>query len=316
MLEYLRSKGFELTITSLKCGHGFLTTSGNVSEHTTGNAVDIAVINGVPVPATRARGPSTDELINDVLQLQGTMHPHQVISLEDLPGETSFAMADHYDHVHVGYHPLAGSPLEAQFAALLKPDQWQRLIDRLGEIENPDVPVNPRSTRCPTSSQRRALRAGSGDSAAATAAERRESRPWPSSSDSSSSTSPAPCRWPTGATWRATRPDAEESVLVIETPGRAAAGPPGAGAGRAGRARAEPEAAAADPGHRDARLRALRRARTRRAAGSTRRLRGRGHRRRPRRRGHRAAEPRPARAGGRRRRPRTARARRRAGRGS
>ena len=34
VLEYLRSKGFELTITSLKCGHGFLTTSGNVSEHT------------------------------------------------------------------------------------------------------------------------------------------------------------------------------------------------------------------------------------------------------------------------------------------
>ncbi len=49
------------------------------------------------------------------------MHPHQVISLEDLPGETSFALADHYDHVHVGYHPLEGGPLEAQFAALLKP---------------------------------------------------------------------------------------------------------------------------------------------------------------------------------------------------
>ena len=43
------------------------------------------------------------------------MHPHQVISLEDLPGETSFAMADHSDHVHVGYHPIeAGNPLEAQ----------------------------------------------------------------------------------------------------------------------------------------------------------------------------------------------------------
>ena len=33
MLEYLLSKGFKLTITSLKCGHSFLTTSGNVSEH-------------------------------------------------------------------------------------------------------------------------------------------------------------------------------------------------------------------------------------------------------------------------------------------
>ena len=91
MLEYLRSKGFELTITSLKCGHGFLTTSGNVSEHTTGDAVDIAVINGIPVTGNQGPGTMTDELIRDVLQLQGTMHPHQVISLEDLPGETSFA---------------------------------------------------------------------------------------------------------------------------------------------------------------------------------------------------------------------------------
>jgi len=142
MLEYLRSKGFELTITSLNCGHGLLTTSGNLSEHSTGDAVDIAVINGVPVTGHQGPGTPTDELIRDVLQLQGTMHPHQVISLEDLPGETSFALADHYDHVHVGYQPLEGAA-DAQFTALLKPDQWQRLIDRLGQIENPDVPVRP-----------------------------------------------------------------------------------------------------------------------------------------------------------------------------
>jgi murein DD-endopeptidase MepM/ murein hydrolase activator NlpD len=144
MLEYLRSKGFELTITALKCGHSFLTTSGNVSEHSTGDAVDIAVINGIPVTGHQGPGTMTDELIHDVLALQGTMQPHQVISLEDLPGETSFAMPDHYDHVHVGYHALEGNnPLEAQFSALLKPDQWQRLIDRLGQIENPEVPIKP-----------------------------------------------------------------------------------------------------------------------------------------------------------------------------
>jgi hypothetical protein len=143
MLEYLRSKGFELTITSLKCGHGFLTTSGNVSEHSTGDAVDIAAINGVPVTGNQGPATLTDELIRDVLQLQGTMHPHQVISLEDLPGEASFAMADHYDHVHVGYHETEGNLLEEQYSALLKPDQWQRLIGRLGQIENPEVPIKP-----------------------------------------------------------------------------------------------------------------------------------------------------------------------------
>jgi len=160
MLEYMTVKGFDLTVTSLQCGHGLLTTSGNVSEHTTGTAVDIAAINGVPVAGNQGPGTLADELIHTVLQLQGTMQPHQVISLEDLPGETSFAMADHYDHVHIGYHPLGGA--EAKFAALLKPDQWQRLIDRLGEIENPDVPVRPSKFSIPDNANG-GLAAGSGD---------------------------------------------------------------------------------------------------------------------------------------------------------
>jgi Transglycosylase SLT domain len=161
VLEYLRTKGFKLTITSLECGHGLMTSSGNVSEHSTGDAVDIAVINGVPVTGHQGPGTLTDELIKDVLQLQGTMHPHQVISLEDLPGETSFALPDHYDHVHIGYHPIEGGP-EAQFTALLKPNQWQRLINRLGQIENPDVPVRPSKYAEPDTTNG-GLAAGAGD---------------------------------------------------------------------------------------------------------------------------------------------------------
>jgi hypothetical protein len=144
LLAYLRSKGYELSVTSLKCGHGYLTSSGNVSEHVTGDAVDIPAINGIPVLGHQGPGSLTNELLEDVLQLQGTMEPDQVISLEDFPGPTSFAMADHADHVHVGFRPIgAASPREARFLSLLKPDQWQRLIDRLGQIENPNVPVRP-----------------------------------------------------------------------------------------------------------------------------------------------------------------------------
>jgi murein DD-endopeptidase MepM/ murein hydrolase activator NlpD len=105
MLEYLAAKGFQLRISALECGHSYLTASGNVSEHSSGDAVDIAEIDGVPVAGHQGPGTLADELIKTVLQLQGTMHPHQVISLEDLPGETSFALPDHYDHVHIGYSP-------------------------------------------------------------------------------------------------------------------------------------------------------------------------------------------------------------------
>jgi len=113
------------------------------------------------VTGNQGPGTLTDELLHEVLRLQGTMHPHQVISLQDLPGATSFAMADHYDHVHVGYHPLVGDA-EAKFAALLKPDQWQRLIDRLGEIENPSVPVNPSKYALPDNTNG-GIAAGTGD---------------------------------------------------------------------------------------------------------------------------------------------------------
>jgi Transglycosylase SLT domain/Peptidase family M23 len=105
MLEYLVANGFQLTITALECGHSTYTTSGYVSEHSTGDAVDIADIDGVPVTGHQGPGTLTDALIKTVLRLQGTMQPHQVISLEDLPGETSFSLPDHYDHVHVGYYP-------------------------------------------------------------------------------------------------------------------------------------------------------------------------------------------------------------------
>jgi hypothetical protein len=144
VLEYLRSKGFTLRISALECGHSLLTEGGNVSEHSTGDAVDIAEIDGVNVIGHQGPGTLVHELIEDVLQLQGPMQPHQVISLEDFPGEVSFAEASHYDHVHIGYRPVeAGNPLEAQFQALLKPNQWEHLITRLGQIENPRVPIAP-----------------------------------------------------------------------------------------------------------------------------------------------------------------------------
>jgi transglycosylase-like protein with SLT domain/peptidase M23-like protein len=142
-LEYLAEKGYRLTVTSLKCGHGFYTTSGNVSNHSYGNAVDIPVINGVPVLGNQGPGTLTDALLKEVLRFQGTMAPEELISLEDLGGP-SFAMADHADHVHIGWQPpfAPGGP-EPRFVQLLKADQWERLIDRLSKIDNPEVLSGP-----------------------------------------------------------------------------------------------------------------------------------------------------------------------------
>ncbi len=117
MLEYFSAKGFQLGISALKCGHSYLTASGNVSAHSTGDAVDIAEIDGVPVAGHQGPGTLVDQLIKTALQLQGTMHPNQVISLENLPGETSFALPDHSDHVHVGYSPGFESEYASPFVS-------------------------------------------------------------------------------------------------------------------------------------------------------------------------------------------------------
>ena len=166
-LEYLAEKGYDLTITSLKCGHGFFTTSGNVSNHSSGNAVDIAAVNGVPILGHQGPGTITDAVLKEVLRLQGTMAPEELISLEDLGGP-SFALSDHDDHIHIGWQPFYGADgAEPRFVQLLKPDQWLRLTDRLEQIENPEVPTSPSEYSLPDHKQDTPAKAGkSGGSSA------------------------------------------------------------------------------------------------------------------------------------------------------
>jgi hypothetical protein len=148
VMEYLVAKGYRLTITSLKCGHSYLTASGNVSAHSYGSAIDIAAVNGIPITGHQGPGSITEAVIKDLLLLQGTMRPAQIISLMDL-GPPTFILPDHYNHIHVGYtFTTSGSSIK-QLGQILKPEQWQRLIQRLGEIQNPKVPSKPSAAALP-----------------------------------------------------------------------------------------------------------------------------------------------------------------------
>jgi murein DD-endopeptidase MepM/ murein hydrolase activator NlpD len=143
-LEYLSESGLEPSVSSLKGNHGLMTASGNVSEHSSGNAVDIAKINGVPILGHQDPGGVAEQTVRRLMLLQGTMAPHQIISLLDL-GANTMALPDHNDHIHVGFHPLYGdnAKLGAQTAAILKPGQWDNLLQRLNTLPNPVVPTKP-----------------------------------------------------------------------------------------------------------------------------------------------------------------------------
>ena len=70
------------------------------------------------------------------------MAPHQIISLRTCRGPQSFALADHYDHVHVGYYPLYGNGA---------PRQAVRRAAEAGAVAAPDRP--PRRDRQPDRSR-------------------------------------------------------------------------------------------------------------------------------------------------------------------
>jgi hypothetical protein len=59
--------------------------------------------------------------------------------------DNTMALADHNDHIHVGWRPLFGANphLGQQLDTALQPQQWVDLIGRLGSIANPKVLTTP-----------------------------------------------------------------------------------------------------------------------------------------------------------------------------
>ena len=126
--------------------------------------MDIAKINGVPILGHQEGGGITEQTVRRLMRLQGTMQPHQIISLLEMGGPT-MSMADHADHIHVGFKPLFGPnrKLGRQAMQVLKPGQWSDLIARLGEIDNPVVPTKPSKYALPVHKRHRASDAHSGE---------------------------------------------------------------------------------------------------------------------------------------------------------
>jgi membrane-bound lytic murein transglycosylase B len=167
VLAFLSRIGLKPTVSALRCGHSEMTVSGNVSEHYSGDAVDISAINGTPIADHQGAGTITDLTIRALLTLQGEFVPHQIISLMQYPGApNTLAMAEHWNHIHVGFHPtaadLALTPAAAAKAAhsaaagkaaaapivvpsALSSTQWNQLVTRIGALPTPKVAAKPTS---------------------------------------------------------------------------------------------------------------------------------------------------------------------------
>jgi len=102
LLRYLRQAHKQVTVSSLISGHRLYSRPGVISAHIYGLAADIAVLDHKSIYGNQEPGGLTQRAVENILQLPTELQPKQVISLLGLGGP-SFPLANHDDHIHVGY---------------------------------------------------------------------------------------------------------------------------------------------------------------------------------------------------------------------
>jgi hypothetical protein len=102
VIEYLADSFGQVTVSCLISGHRLYARPGVISAHIYGLAADISEVGGMSVFGHQQPGGITERAVRDVLLLPPELMPKQVISLLGLGGP-SFPLANHYDHIHIGY---------------------------------------------------------------------------------------------------------------------------------------------------------------------------------------------------------------------
>ena len=90
-----KAAGVNVKITTATSDHPVETDSGSISRHSTGNGVDISIINGKAVKDASNK-PNVDNFVDKLEQLGYTRNSEGSNKKSVL-----WQMADHYNHVHV-----------------------------------------------------------------------------------------------------------------------------------------------------------------------------------------------------------------------
>ena len=102
VMLYLADTYHSVIVSCLISGHHLYARPGVISAHIFGRAVDIAALNGESIYGHQQPGGITEQAVRSLLLLPPEMMPAQIISLLGLGGP-SFPLANHYDHIHIGY---------------------------------------------------------------------------------------------------------------------------------------------------------------------------------------------------------------------
>lgn len=101
----LITQNHRIMLTSVQTDHSMHTSSGNISNHFYGRAIDIAMVDGVSCTVTAPEA-ACATLGRTLTLLPLDQRPTELIYCHDLDGPSgpAFAMADHCDHIHAGYY--------------------------------------------------------------------------------------------------------------------------------------------------------------------------------------------------------------------
>ncbi len=150
-LEFLSVSGLKPTVTGLRCAGAAPAREGNASA-SSDDAVKITAVNGIPIAGHQGQGSVADTTIRKLLTLEGLNRPRRIVSLTSIPGTTNtLAKPSARDWIYITYGPLSGSGAHAAsvFGSALTPNEWIKLIARLGEIPDPTVSSGPSAAAIP-----------------------------------------------------------------------------------------------------------------------------------------------------------------------
>ena len=102
VIAYLRESFGQVTVSCLISGHRLYARPGVISAHIYGHAVDIAGLGGTSILGHQEPGGVTERAVRDLLMLPSEVMPRQIISLLGMGG-ASFPLADHANHIHIGF---------------------------------------------------------------------------------------------------------------------------------------------------------------------------------------------------------------------
>jgi hypothetical protein len=102
MISFLAESFGDVRVSCLISGHRLYARPGVISAHIYGRGLDIGALDDVSIYGHQQPGSVTARAVKQILLLPAEMLPRQVISLLGFGGP-SFPLADHYDHIHIGY---------------------------------------------------------------------------------------------------------------------------------------------------------------------------------------------------------------------